>query len=196
MDYSKHYTLLINKFGTKERGESYKELHHIVPRCMGGSDDPDNLTYLSPRVHFVAHFLLWKLHRTSKLAHAFNMMCNKTSKGNSRSPRNYAIARKAHSESMRSNNPMHRKEVADKISGDNHYMKTQKWREYFSENRKGSKNPMYGKKNIAKSSRIQTEYGEFNSINEASNKIGLGRAAIRRRLVSKEFSSWYYIGTE
>jgi hypothetical protein len=30
-----------------------KELHHIVPRCMGGTDDPSNLIELSSRAHAI-----------------------------------------------------------------------------------------------------------------------------------------------
>lgn len=39
----------------------YFERHHITPRCMGGSNDPNNLTLLTPEEHFVAHQLLCKI---------------------------------------------------------------------------------------------------------------------------------------
>ena len=35
------------------------EVHHIVPRSFGGSDDPSNLVELTLREHFVAHRLLY-----------------------------------------------------------------------------------------------------------------------------------------
>lgn len=41
---------------------SVSERHHIVPKCMGGSNDKSNLTDLTPREHFIAHQLLYKLH--------------------------------------------------------------------------------------------------------------------------------------
>lgn len=34
------------------------EQHHIIPRCIGGSDDADNLIYLTYQEHFTAHRLL------------------------------------------------------------------------------------------------------------------------------------------
>lgn len=38
-----------------------EERHHILPRSLGGSDDPENLVLLTPREHFVAHRLLVKM---------------------------------------------------------------------------------------------------------------------------------------
>jgi len=37
------------------------ERHHIVPKCLGGSNDESNLVYLTPEEHFVAHQLLVKM---------------------------------------------------------------------------------------------------------------------------------------
>ena len=34
------------------------EVHHIVPRCMGGGEEESNLIALSPREHFLAHLFL------------------------------------------------------------------------------------------------------------------------------------------
>lgn len=38
----------------------YSERHHIIPRCLGGTDEEDNLIYLTYREHFIAHNLLMK----------------------------------------------------------------------------------------------------------------------------------------
>ena len=35
----------------------YTERHHIVPRCLGGSNEPDNIIALTAREHFVCHRL-------------------------------------------------------------------------------------------------------------------------------------------
>ena len=34
------------------------EVHHIIPKCMGGSDEEENLIPLTPREHFLAHLFL------------------------------------------------------------------------------------------------------------------------------------------
>ena len=36
----------------------YYEIHHIVPRCMGGSDDASNKVRLYAKEHYEAHRLL------------------------------------------------------------------------------------------------------------------------------------------
>lgn len=61
MNYQKHYDLLIER--AKARSLSgYKERHHIVPKCMGGSDDFCNIAELTPEEHYVAHQLLVKIY--------------------------------------------------------------------------------------------------------------------------------------
>jgi len=42
--------------------EGYVERHHVVPRSLGGSDDPGNLVSLTAREHFVCHWLLTKIY--------------------------------------------------------------------------------------------------------------------------------------
>lgn len=40
----------------------YTEIHHIVPRCMGGTDDEENLVLLTAREHIIAHMLLVRIY--------------------------------------------------------------------------------------------------------------------------------------
>lgn len=61
MDYNKHYNNLINRAKNRKNLEGYKETHHIVPKCMGGTEDPSNLVELTAEEHFVAHRLLVKM---------------------------------------------------------------------------------------------------------------------------------------
>lgn len=80
----------------------YTETHHILPKSLGGSDESHNLVKLTAREHFVAHWLLWRIHRNLQMAHAFNMMCT-TNNNRPRyfNSRGYAIARKAASDSRK-----------------------------------------------------------------------------------------------
>jgi len=74
MNYSKIYDKLIEK--AKNRNiEGYCERHHIIPRCMGGSDDKENLVDLTPEEHYLAHQLLVKIYPDNlKLVKAAVMM--------------------------------------------------------------------------------------------------------------------------
>lgn len=62
MDYEKHYNLLISKARLRTSISGYVEKHHVVPKCLGGSDDVSNLVALYPEEHYVAHLLLVKMH--------------------------------------------------------------------------------------------------------------------------------------
>lgn len=51
-----------NKTKRKKDKNTYYESHHIVPRCLGGNDDKENLVLLTAREHFIAHRLLSKIY--------------------------------------------------------------------------------------------------------------------------------------
>lgn len=73
MNYLKHYDLLIDR--AKQRTiDVYTEKHHIIPKCLGGTDDRSNLVDLTPEEHYVAHQLLIKIYNNPKLIHAAAMM--------------------------------------------------------------------------------------------------------------------------
>ena len=75
MDYHKHYYTLIHRAKSTVK-EGYVEKHHIVPRCLGGSDEIDNLVALTAREHYIAHLLLVKIYpNEKKLVYAARMMC-------------------------------------------------------------------------------------------------------------------------
>lgn len=52
------------------------EIHHILPKSLGGSNEKNNLIALTPRQHFIAHWMLWKAYSTKELTYAFFAMCN------------------------------------------------------------------------------------------------------------------------
>lgn len=59
--YMSFYISLINKYKNIDSNSlagKYTEEHHILPRCMGGSDEPDNLIKLPLKAHITAHYLL------------------------------------------------------------------------------------------------------------------------------------------
>lgn len=68
MNYERIYNNLISKRKETPSEEEYTEVHHILPRWLGGTESKENLVRLSVREHYVAHLCLWKIHKdTSSL---------------------------------------------------------------------------------------------------------------------------------
>lgn len=63
MNYKRIYDSLIELGRTQVLPtDTYTERHHIIPKCMNGSDDSTNLVRLTARQHYVAHLLLHKIY--------------------------------------------------------------------------------------------------------------------------------------
>jgi hypothetical protein len=58
MSYAEFIQNILDARGRFICDETYYERHHIIPKCLGGTDDDDNLIDLLAREHFVAHKLL------------------------------------------------------------------------------------------------------------------------------------------
>ena len=81
MNYQYHYNKLMHtrlhlqaERLEERRCGAYYERHHIVPKSHGGSNAKENLILLTAREHFLAHWMLWRIHRTRQMAHAFFCM--------------------------------------------------------------------------------------------------------------------------
>jgi len=158
MDYKKVYKDLVTSRKNKELVEGeYYEKHHIIPKCLGGSNK-GNLVHFTGREHFIAHWLLNKMFKDevvkNKMLYAFGGMAQGPSK-RKLSPSQYEKVKKAKSKAMSirmsgKNHPMygktHTKEAKRKISeinkGRKHSKETKK---KISESMTGKKNHMYGK---------------------------------------------------
>jgi hypothetical protein len=74
MNYQSLYTILVEK-RILYPATGQIEKHHIIPRCLGGSNEASNFVHLSLREHFLAHKLLTKIHpNNGSLLYAANMM--------------------------------------------------------------------------------------------------------------------------
>ena len=78
MNYERIYNQLITK-RVATPAIKPRERHHIVMRSMGGSDDEENLVYLTCREHYIAHRLLHKIHKSTKTVFALWRMSNNDS---------------------------------------------------------------------------------------------------------------------
>lgn len=79
----------------KNPPQGYSEVHHIIPRSLGGTNDQSNLVRLSARDHFQCHKLLIEMYDENsqehrKLVYAFHKMAfGKQSKGYEITPEEY-----------------------------------------------------------------------------------------------------------
>ena len=89
MDYQKIYNNLISRAMSRSL-DGYTEIHHVIPKCIGGTNDTTNLVALTAEEHYIAHLLLVRLYPSNRsLWYAANMMANRNNK-------TYAWTRKNH----------------------------------------------------------------------------------------------------
>lgn len=157
--YKTWYDSIIEK--SKNRTlEEYSEVHHIIPRSMGGSDDADNLARLTGREHFICHWLLIKLTTGSdrrSMINALQMMRAESTYqkryANKITARVYATYRAEYAK-IKSNmmtgdsNCSRRPGVGEKIRqaklGVKRAAFSDEWIEKMAEKKRGSSNPRFG----------------------------------------------------
>jgi len=69
MNYQRIHDQIIERAKSENRKKGdgvYYERHHIVPRCMNGTDNEENLVLLTAREHFIVHKLLCEIYPTEK----------------------------------------------------------------------------------------------------------------------------------
>jgi ATPase subunit of ABC transporter with duplicated ATPase domains len=78
--YSKWYFNIIKKRKILSF-EGYAEIHHILPKSLGGTNEAENLVKLTAREHFICHLLLTKIvngHDTYLMLSAVSWMVRTT----------------------------------------------------------------------------------------------------------------------
>ena len=80
MNYQKLYSNIISKSIEKNRKKIkngiYYERHHIIPKCLGGLNNIENLVLLTAKEHYICHKLLKEIYpNNSSIFYAFWRMC-------------------------------------------------------------------------------------------------------------------------
>jgi len=122
MNYQQIYNKLVSRIYKRV---GYVEKHHILPRCLGGTDEISNLIELYPEEHYLAHLLLCKIYPgNQKLLYAtMNMTTGSMTNNGKRNNKAYGWLRRQYAQSMSGdNNPARRipnlqKEAAKKRKG-------------------------------------------------------------------------------
>jgi len=118
--YEKWYSN-ITKRGQESRNLAYSEDHHILPKSLGGNNEPENLTTLTAREHFIAHWLLTKIYFGKERYQLLNAL-----------------------QGMRREN-QNQTRYHTKITARVYENLKEEWSKLSSERIKGDKNPMWGK---------------------------------------------------
>lgn len=74
MNYQRIYDQIIERAKTRQL-EGYVEKHHVIPRCLGGTNNTENIVQLTAREHFICHQLLCEIYPDNdKLKYALYLM--------------------------------------------------------------------------------------------------------------------------
>lgn len=106
MNYQKIYLNIIKKAKSQNRIRAskykrkkykidfiYYENHHIIPKCLGGTDEETNLVLLTAKEHFICHKLLTYIYKGNrKIAYAFHRMAFSQKENRKISSRDYSYA--------------------------------------------------------------------------------------------------------
>lgn len=147
MDYGKIYEMFIkDRVGKQKITASYTERHHIVPRSLGGGNEPENIVILTARDHFFAHLLLAKIHGGPMLIALWRMSHKKSQGSKFRvvTSRQFNKIRMDYAQEMSKRfsgvpRPLWvRKKISESLKG---RVIDKKWRENMSKSRTGKKLP-------------------------------------------------------
>ncbi len=90
-----NYQRIYEQLTAKDMIADYTEKHHIIPQCIGGTNDPSNLVRLTPEAHYLAHQLLVKIYPDN---HKLIFAANRMTSGKRRNNKLYGWLRNKHAE--------------------------------------------------------------------------------------------------
>jgi hypothetical protein len=112
MNYLMHYETLMARAKVRKL-DCYCEGHHVIPRCLGGDDRKENIVFLTPEEHYVAHQLLIKIHPNHHGIAFAALMMSKSRKGN----KTYGWLRRKADVTRPPRSAQHNKKIGDANKG-------------------------------------------------------------------------------
>jgi hypothetical protein len=98
--YTRTYYQIIARAKSRIKPDCYTERHHIIPKSIGGTNDSENLVFLTAREHFICHKLLPKMvtgHAYYKMREALSYFTHNRHRKLSFTSRDIAILRESNS---------------------------------------------------------------------------------------------------
>ena len=178
MNYLKIYEKIIFNAKTETRKKLkktnikyiYYEKHHIIPRCINGTDEKENLVLLTGKEHYVCHKLLTYVYKENrKIACAFHRMTFDKSGRCNISSRDYAYAK-----FLKATIPISEETRQKMRDSSKEYTKSTEYRNNMSILCSGEKNGMFGKKHSIKTKqklKINHRGGVKNHTEETKKKM-------------------------
>jgi hypothetical protein len=191
--YFKIYVNIIKK--SKNRiNDCYTEKHHILPKCMGGTNNKNNIAILTAREHFICHKLLTKITEKSnkkKMFFALHRMLYSSNESMLRyfpSSSYYEKLRIIHSTNVKEimSRPKSKKHLENikkanikrtknkRLEDQHGFEKAKQIKEKMSKSSAGIKNGMYNK-----TKKISINGIIYNSIKEAANFLNIKERKLR-----------------
>lgn len=96
--YQKRYEKFIDALRT-QTVSGYTERHHILPKSLGGTNDKTNIIKLTPRQHYIAHWMLWKIYGGA-MTRAFFLMSHED-RNHKINSKTYSLAKAKYSEEVK-----------------------------------------------------------------------------------------------
>lgn len=158
LNYQKIYDDIIFRAKNRSKPDCYCEKHHIIPRSMGGSDSKENIAVLTAREHYIAHWLLYKIHRSVSMSYALFAMTRPVGNGRSR----YTSHTYRHVREIMS------AEMSKKFSGKNHP----------NYGLKGRDHPSFGQKRSNETKKLLSD--------KAKARYAKGNFSVSRRIINIE----------
>lgn len=188
----------------------YYECHHVVPMSMGGSNKKENLAVLTAREHFIAHWLLYKIHRNAPMATAWYFMrVDPTGKGMRYSSSAFEYAKRAHIKHLtgRKHTEEHKRKISEAGMGRKGTEAQKRATELANKNRKWS-DESRAKASAAKKKALRSKHNRarkvinkdtgqvFDCMVDAAESIGVTKSAIHNQIKrggkNKGFAFGYY----
>lgn len=147
MRYIRIYNKIVEHRLSNIPENTYTEKHHIIPKCLGGNNNQDNLVTVTSKEHYILHHLLTKIYPDNKkLARALQQLKTRLNIEKFKNP--YSCIRKCEYIA-----PLHSEETRRKMSlsltGKKHPMfgktHSKETKLKMSLVKIGENNPMHGK---------------------------------------------------
>lgn len=199
MDYQYIYNQIVERAKYRKL-IGYKEKHHIVPKCIGGNNDKENIVELTAKEHFICHRLLCKIHPNHNgLSSALWLLINAASVYQNRyipSAKIYQQIKIEYAKNQSKNKLGVKREkwVCDVLSkGMEGKKKSKEHSLNISKAKSGKGNHMFGKKgkNNPKSKQVYQKDLDGNII-----KIWFGVSEIERQLNFKQNQLWWILNSK